>query len=123
MEEKARIMASSSSSERRSLRLRVRSRSEKENTSPLMDQAQGEAANKKCKSKHAEEVVNRLETAKKIQEAEEVTQCQKAETAKADEIIVGGWTGPGVGQTGPLLVEPVTVLCYQLRYYVTNKKK
>jgi hypothetical protein len=28
-----------------------------------------------------------------------------------------------VGQTGPLLVEPVTVLCYQLRYYVTNKKK
>jgi hypothetical protein len=35
---------------------------------------------------------------------------------------VGGWTGPVMGRTSPLLVEPVTVLCYQLRYYVTNKK-
>jgi hypothetical protein len=65
----------------------VKSRGEKENT-PLMDQAQGGAANKKCKSKHAQEVLNRLNTTKKIREAEKVTQRQKVELAKADEIIL-----------------------------------
>jgi hypothetical protein len=82
------MKALSSSSEQRSLRLKVRSRGEKENTRPLMDQAHGEAAIKKCKSKHAEEVVNRLETAKKIREAEEVIKRRKAEIAKGDELIL-----------------------------------
>jgi hypothetical protein len=88
MEDKAEMKALSSSSEQRSLRLKVRSRGEKENTRPLMDQAHGEAAIKKCKSKHAEEVVNRLETAKKVREAEEVIKRRKAEIAKGDELIL-----------------------------------
>jgi hypothetical protein len=91
MEEKAELMALSSSSAQRSLRLRVKSRSEKENTCPLMDQAQGEA-NKKLpvtlKSKHVQEALNRLNTSKKIWEAEEVTQRRKAKIAKADVIIL-----------------------------------
>jgi hypothetical protein len=47
---------------------------------------------------------------------------QTGKSVKEVDSGVGGWTGPGLGQTSPLLVEPVTVLCYQLRYYVTNKK-